>query len=54
MSVDLFFPERGNNYDGAKQTCAQCPVRGACADYAKRTGTNYGIWGGVVLKRYQP
>lgn len=54
MSVDKFFPERGGSHREAKNTCARCPVREECADYAVRTGTSYGIWGGEVLKRYKP
>jgi WhiB family redox-sensing transcriptional regulator len=53
MSVGTFFPERGGSHREAKNTCAACPVRSECADYAQRTGTSYGIWGGHVLQRYK-
>ncbi len=54
MKTDVFFPQRGGSSELAKSTCATCPVRVECRDYAERTGTNYGIWGGATLKRYDP
>lgn len=50
---ELFFPVGSTGpaaaqVDGAKQICAQCPVREACLEFALRTGQNYGIWGGLT------
>ena len=38
-------PGRGNSAD-AEAVCASCPVQGACRDFARRTGSAFGIWGG--------
>lgn len=48
---DMFFPERGQSRKEAKKMCAECPVSDECNEYASRTGTTYGIWGGQVLQR---
>jgi len=47
-SPKLFFPERGQSTRPAKKICAKCPVSCECADYANRTQTEYGIWGGEI------
>lgn len=46
-----FFPGRGQSKKKGLQTCAVCPVQTECADYARRTGTEHGIWGGRILRR---
>lgn len=38
-------PGRGNSAD-AEAICETCPVQAACADFSKRTGSAFGIWGG--------
>lgn len=46
---DLFFPDDdggGNHALEAKKVCVDCPVRLKCLDYAIRTRTEHGIWGG--------
>jgi WhiB family redox-sensing transcriptional regulator len=43
---DLFFPERGDSTREAKETCASCPVRVECLEYALDLGITHGIWGG--------
>jgi WhiB family redox-sensing transcriptional regulator len=48
---DLFFPERGFEaaayVEAAKAICAGCDVRQPCLEYAVRTHTNVGVWGGL-------
>ena len=48
VDPDLFFPERGSRVTDAVATCARCPVRAECLDYALRTHQDQGIWGGVT------
>lgn len=52
MDPNLFFPKRGGGQRKGKQICDDCTVRVECRDYATRTNTRYGIWGGEVLKRW--
>ncbi|MFI2434716.1 WhiB family transcriptional regulator [Streptomyces sp. NPDC018693] len=35
--------------DAAKERCARCPVREACADYAIDNGIRDGIYGGLTV-----
>lgn len=51
MGTDLFFPEPDDTetIEQAIQVCRRCPVRQECLSYARRTGTEYGVWGGVFL-----
>lgn len=51
----LFFPEditdrevRRRSIEVARRTCAQCPVRLMCFEYAMNTGQRFGIWGGTL------
>lgn len=50
MDVDAFFPERGmpgrRTAAAAIAVCHQCPVEGACLEWALATNERYGIWGG--------
>jgi hypothetical protein len=32
VGPDVFFPERGGDYDAARAFCARCPVIGECRD----------------------
>lgn len=43
-----FFPSRGGSTRPAKVLCARCPVKIECADYAERTGSEYGVWAGKL------
>ena len=43
----LFFPERGESVQQAKQICAGCPVRLDCLEYAMAIPNCSGIWGGM-------
>jgi WhiB family redox-sensing transcriptional regulator len=45
---DLFFPERGESADPARQVCARCPVRQPCLAYALDNGITHGVWGGLT------
>lgn len=50
---DIFFPEQGQTIIGnqAIMACFGCEVRAECADYKKRTDSEYGIWAGNFSKR---
>lgn len=47
VDPELFFPERGEATDDAKNACRGCVVREACREYALRTGQKHGVWGGL-------
>lgn len=49
--LDWFFPPRGASHKAAKAICARCPVAVECDEYARRTRSSYGIWGGKIRKR---
>lgn len=51
MEPKKFFPDRGKSSIPAARECVQCPVRFECLSYARRTGSEYGIWGGVHITR---
>lgn len=42
-----FFAEEREDWRAAKQVCQNCPVRRECADYALKTRTVHGVWGGL-------
>lgn len=42
-------PDRGRA-DAALQVCKTCPVQRQCAEFAKATGSRFGVWGGTVKK----
>jgi hypothetical protein len=49
---DAFFPDKGGNFQlqelkWAKETCARCPIRDACAEYGVRW-EKHGVWGGLT------
>jgi WhiB family redox-sensing transcriptional regulator len=46
--LGLFFPERGESAEAARQVCASCPVRQPCLDYAITNRITHGIWGGLT------
>ena len=46
--LNLFFPERGESAEPARQVCAACPVRQPCLDYAITNRISDGIWGGLT------
>lgn len=51
MPLDVFFLKRGGSTKLAQETCAVCPVKIQCLEYADRSHTEHGIWGGVTRKR---
>lgn len=53
MGPGLFFPERGQSKRPGLAICAKCPVAADCGDYATRSESDYGIWGGVLRSRNQ-
>ena len=50
-TLNAFFPDRGYSHRKALAVCARCPVTAECEDYAQRTHTEYGVWGGQIRKR---
>ena len=50
MDPEVFFPLPGDvlGIAAAKAVCAACPVRAFCAEYAVRTGSDDGIFGGLT------
>lgn len=49
--IKIFFPYRGESKKPAKALCARCPVQKQCDEYAERTNSTYGIWGGRMRHR---
>lgn len=45
---ELFHPEVGGTSTLATRTCAACPVRSECLEYALATEQYWGIWGGLT------
>lgn len=48
---DPFFPERGQGYRSAMETCFWCPVRLECKDLREAVVPQYGVWAGSIIKR---
>jgi len=55
VDPDLFFPEKGAASDAARacRICESCPVQKQCLQFAVRTGTRWGVWGGVTERNLQ-
>lgn len=51
MGPELFFPRRGQSPRPGQAVCARCPVTGPCGEYQQRSGSEHGIWGGVLQSR---
>lgn len=57
---ELWFAERPEDVEFAKQLCTSCPLREACLAGAKDRGEPWGVWGGelfaqgVVIPRKRP
>lgn len=47
IDPDTWYPEKGRNARGAKETCAHCPVQVECLEYALANHEPFGIWGGL-------
>jgi WhiB family transcriptional regulator, redox-sensing transcriptional regulator len=52
--LNLFFPERGESADPARQVCVRCPVRQLCLEYALSNRITHGIWGGMTEWERRP
>lgn len=48
---DIFFPERGQGYRSAMETCFWCPVRLKCKDLRGQVMPEYGVWAGSIVRR---
>ena len=44
---ERFFPEKGSSTRDAKAICSRCEVRTECLEYALKTDTRFGVWGGL-------
>ena len=44
---DLFFPERGQSTQPAKEICKICQVKEECLQFALDINERFGIWGGM-------
>jgi WhiB family redox-sensing transcriptional regulator len=59
-AADLFFAERPDDLERAKQLCSACPVRAQCLAAALERAEPWGVWGGeifdggVVIARKRP
>ncbi len=47
MDPAAFFPSDGIGVQEAQKTCAQCPVREPCLEYALENRVDHGVWGGT-------
>ncbi|MFR9753509.1 WhiB family transcriptional regulator [Nocardia sp. 004] len=47
---EAWFPYPSQDFDYARNVCARCPLREACAEFAMRTGQS-GVWGGHEFDR---
>ena len=52
--LNMFYPERGETADPARQVCARCPVRQPCLEYALSNRIMFGIWGGLTERERRP
>jgi WhiB family redox-sensing transcriptional regulator len=52
--LNLFYPERGESAEPARQVCAPCPVRQPCLAYALSNRITHGIWGGLTERERRP
>lgn len=46
VGAELFFVDKGENPQPAKDVCALCPVRRECLEYALSNDERFGVWGG--------
>jgi len=44
---EIFFRAHDDPATEARRTCAQCPVRADCLQFALDAGERHGIWGGL-------
>lgn len=48
MGNAMFFSREGQDINAAKLICSMCPVQRECLNYAMRTKTKHGVWGGLT------
>ncbi len=48
LDASIFYPEREEDAEIAKQVCNECGVQRACLDYALREREKAGVWGGAT------
>ena len=51
MDIDVFFPAHGGKGTQAKKVCARCDVSTECLNDALHYGDEFGIRGGLTIKR---
>jgi WhiB family redox-sensing transcriptional regulator len=47
MDPAVFFPNDGIGVQVAQRTCAECPVKTPCLEYALVNRVDHGVWGGT-------
>jgi WhiB family redox-sensing transcriptional regulator len=47
LDTNVFFSDDEADKAAAKATCAECPVRAACLEFALASRQHDGIWGGL-------
>jgi WhiB family redox-sensing transcriptional regulator len=52
--LNLFYLERGQTAEPARQVCARCPVRQPCLEYVLSNRITSGIWGGLTERERRP
>ncbi|MEQ9161146.1 MAG: WhiB family transcriptional regulator [Ilumatobacter fluminis] len=48
LDPTIFYPDRDDEADVAKQVCAECSVQQTCLDYALTQREKAGVWGGAT------
>lgn len=48
LDPQVFYPETDDDAETAKAVCAECPVQGACLEYALNRREKEGVWGGCT------
>jgi WhiB family redox-sensing transcriptional regulator len=47
LDTDMFFPERGEPVEQARNVCRSCTVANACATFSLANGEKWGLWGAM-------
>jgi len=48
VDPDIFYPVSDEDAEDAKAICTQCPVQGACLEWALANRESDGVWGGAT------
>ena len=48
LDATIFYPDRDEDAEMAKQVCADCSVQQACLEYALSRREKSGVWGGAT------